>query len=94
LKKFFALTLLAFAISTTVLSQRKNEEYKYYIKKTIAPIEIDGVIDPAWSAAQTATNFNMVLPMDTSKAFVRTEVKMAYDSSGLYIITINYIDPG
>lgn len=94
MKKFLALILLAFAISTSVLSQRKNEEYKYFIKKTVAPIEIDGVIDPAWSAAQTATNFNMVLPMDTSKSFVRTEVKMAYDSSGIYIITINYIDPG
>ncbi|MEY3348973.1 MAG: hypothetical protein RLY46_1012 [Bacteroidota bacterium] len=85
---------MAIAISSIVVAQRKNEEYKYFIKKTSAPIEIDGVIDPAWSTAQTATNFNMVLPMDTSKAFVRTEVKMSYDSSGIYIITINYIDPG
>jgi hypothetical protein len=94
LKKKFAFILLAIAISSVVVAQRKNEEYKYFIKKTSAPIEIDGVIDPAWSTAQTATNFNMVLPMDTSKAFVRTEVKMSYDSSGIYIITINYIDPG
>jgi hypothetical protein len=94
LKKFLALTLLAVAISSTSVAQRKNEEYKYFIKKISAPIEIDGLIDPAWSTAQTATNFNMVLPMDTSKAFVRTEVKMSYDSSGIYIITINYIDPG
>lgn len=85
---------MAIAICSIVVAQRKNEEYKYFIKKTSAPIEIDGVIDPAWSTAQTATNFNMVLPMDTSKAFVRTEVKMSYDSSGIYIITINYIDPG
>ena len=85
---------MAIAISSIVAAQRKNEEYKYFIKKTSAQIEIDGVIDPAWSTAQTATNFNMVLPMDTSKAFVRTEVKMSYDSSGIYIITINYIDPG
>jgi hypothetical protein len=94
LKKKFAFILLAIAICSIVVAQRKNEEYKYFIKKTSAPIEIDGVIDPAWSTAQTATNFNMVLPMDTSKAFVRTEVKMSYDSSGIYIITINYIDPG
>ncbi|MFN5326108.1 MAG: DUF5916 domain-containing protein [Bacteroidota bacterium] len=94
MKKKFAFILLAIAISSIVVAQRKNEEYKYFIKKTSAPIEIDGVIDPAWSTAQTATNFNMVLPMDTSKAFVRTEVKMSYDSSGIYIITINYIDPG
>jgi hypothetical protein len=94
LKKKFAFILLAIAISSIVVAQRKNEEYKYFIKKTSAQIEIDGVIDPAWSTAQTATNFNMVLPMDTSKAFVRTEVKMSYDSSGIYIITINYIDPG
>lgn len=85
---------MAVAISSTSVAQRKNEEYKYFIKKISAPIEIDGLIDPAWSTAQTATNFNMVLPMDTSKAFVRTEVKMSYDSSGIYIITINYIDPG
>ncbi|MFZ9330834.1 MAG: DUF5916 domain-containing protein [Chitinophagaceae bacterium] len=94
MKKKFAFILLAIAISSIVVAQRKNEEYKYFIKKTSAQIEIDGVIDPAWSTAQTATNFNMVLPMDTSKAFVRTEVKMSYDSSGIYIITINYIDPG
>jgi len=94
LKKILALLLLALAINNLAFPQRKNEEYKYFIKQKSAPIQIDGTVDAAWSTAQTATDFNMVLPMDTSKAHVRTEVKMAYDSTGIYLLAINYIDPG
>ncbi|MFZ9743072.1 MAG: sugar-binding protein, partial [Chitinophagaceae bacterium] len=94
MKKILALLLLALAINNLAFPQRKNEEYKYFIKQKSAPIQIDGTVDAAWSTAQTATDFNMVLPMDTSKAHVRTEVKMAYDSTGIYLLAINYIDPG
>jgi hypothetical protein len=33
-------------------------------------------------------NFNMVLPMDTSKALVKTEVRMTYDDNNLYLIAV------
>ena len=77
-----------------LLSQRKNEGFKYHIKKTTAPIEIDGVIDQSWSETETATDFHMVLPMDTSKATVKTVVKMSYDNENLYIIAICFKDDG
>ena len=50
---------------------------------------IDGVMnESAWQEAETANNFFMVLPMDTSKALVNTEVKMTYDRENIYIIAV------
>jgi hypothetical protein len=52
---------------------------------------IDGVInEAAWSAAQAGTDFFMVLPMDTSVARVRTEVRMTYDNNNLYLMAVCY----
>ena len=42
--------------------------------------------EPAWEQADVASDFFMVLPMDTSKAKVRTEVRMTYDEHNLYLI--------
>jgi len=47
--------------------------------------------DSAWQQAETARNFFMVLPMDTSRAHVRTEVKMTYDDENFYIIAICWL---
>lgn len=46
--------------------------------------------DAAWAQAETASNFFMVLPMDTSHATVRTEVRMCYDDQNIYIIAVCY----
>lgn len=59
--------------------------------RTTSPVKIDGMADdPAWQQADTATNFYMVLPMDTSYAGLRTDVRMAYDDRNLYLIVENY----
>lgn len=51
--------------------------------------------EESWHNAETAGDFFMVLPMDTSHAKVRTEVRMTYDSSNLYIIAVCYLNrPG
>lgn len=48
-----------------------------------------------WDQAAVATDFFMVLPMDTSKARVRTEVRMTYDQQNLYLIaTCFHLLPG
>ncbi|MGI8582831.1 MAG: DUF5916 domain-containing protein [Chitinophagaceae bacterium] len=67
-----------------------------HIHKASSLISIDGVMDErAWFDADTATNFFMVTPMDTSQAKVTTEVRMTYDENNLYIIAIcNLIKPG
>jgi hypothetical protein len=72
-------------------AQKRNESYQLHIKKTIAPVQVDGEPnDEAWTEAESATNFNMMLPMDTSKARVGTTVRMTYDDEHLYVLAECY----
>jgi len=49
----------------------------------------------AWQDADSASNFFMVLPMDTSRAKVPTQVRMTYDSQNIYIIAVcSLLKPG
>lgn len=77
-------------VSVTYLNsygQKKNEAYRYRIHKAPAAIKVDGVLDDAgWKDAEIAKNFYMVLPMDTSFAKARTEVRMAYDDRNIYLV--------
>jgi Domain of unknown function (DUF5916)/Carbohydrate family 9 binding domain-like len=73
-------------------AQKKNNSFQLHIRKTSGPIVIDGIMnEAAWQEAETAKSFFMVLPMDTSKARVNTEVKMTYDKENLYIIAICWL---
>jgi hypothetical protein len=73
-------------------AQKKNNSFQLHIRKTTEPVVIDGAMnDAAWLEAETADDFFMVLPMDTSRAFVSTEVKMTYDKENLYIIAICHL---
>ncbi len=61
------------------------------MRKATSPIKIDGIADEqAWQDAGTASDFFMILPMDTSFAKVRTDVKMTYDNNQIYLLVINY----
>lgn len=77
-------------------AQKINEAYQLHLKPAGSPIKIDGIIDePAWGEADVASDFYMVLPMDTSKAKVTTEVRMAYDEHNLYLVaTCFHLLPG
>ncbi len=46
--------------------------------------------EPAWRDAEIASNFFMVLPMDTSFAKLKTEVRMTYDKQNIYLLAICY----
>nr|WP_307735121.1 DUF5916 domain-containing protein [Chitinophaga nivalis] len=74
-----------------VLAQKKNDAFRLQIRKAISPVKIDGVIDEAaWKVADVTTGFHMVLPMDTSAARLRTDVRMTYDDKNLYLVVENY----
>ncbi len=61
------------------------------MRKATSPIKIDGIADEqAWRDADSASDFFMILPMDTSFANVRTDVKMTYDQQNIYLLVINY----
>ena len=73
------------------LAQKKNDSFELHMREATSPVIIDGVMDePAWLEAEVATDFYMMLPMDTSKAIVRTEVRMTYDQDHLYLIATNF----
>lgn len=78
-------------LSTTSFAQKKNEKFQIHIKKASSSIVVDGATtDPGWSDAEIATNFYMVLPMDTGMARVRTDVRLSYDDDNLYILAECY----
>lgn len=92
-RPFRTLAVLAALLAITISSaaQKKNEAYQYHIRRAPSPITIDGsVSEPAWNSAQVATDFWMVLPMDTERAKVRTDVRMAYDDKNIYLSAVCY----
>lgn len=86
--------LLAVIILLTIQqasAQKINDKYRLNIRRTLTPVKIDGVVDDiAWGDAETAKDFFMVLPMDSSRSNVKTEVKMSYDDKNLYLVAICY----
>ena len=68
-----------------------NRNFVYQAKKAQYPIKIDGVIDePDWQSAQRATDFFVVLPVDTGKAVQPSDVMLTYDDKALYMAIIFY----
>ncbi|GAB3700787.1 hypothetical protein GCM10027592_28110 [Spirosoma flavus] len=89
-KIFLPLAFIILLVSPSLVrAQKKNEQYQLHISRAQSPVVIDGIVDePAWQAAEVATDFWMVLPMDTSKARVRTEVRMTYDDHNVYLSAV------
>jgi hypothetical protein len=88
-KNTILLLVASLFLANQLYAQKKNADYQYNLSK-VSPISIDGVVDSAWYSTELATDFYMVLPMDTSFAKVRTEVRMAYDDDHLYLIALCY----
>src|SRR5690606_27903748 len=85
------LAVAAICFFSPSFGQKANDDYRLYIKKASSHIVVDGIMDePAWQEEQVATDFHMMLPMDTSRATVKTDVRMTYDDQNLYLIAINY----
>ncbi len=79
------------ALSGSLLAQKPNQNYQYHIHSTDSEINVNGVADEGvWQAAQVATDFFMIQPIDTSFARTRTEVRMTYDQKNLYILATCY----
>jgi len=59
-----------------------------------SPIQVDGRLDePAWAAAEVATGFRQLEPDEGAPATQRTEVRVVYGPSALYIGATLYDDP-
>ncbi|WP_309671864.1 DUF5916 domain-containing protein [Gemmatimonas sp.] len=61
--------------------------------RTTTPVVVDGTLDEAaWIAAPVLTDFVQQLPSTGYPALFRTEVRVLYDATNLYIGAVNY-DP-
>lgn len=81
--------------STVSTAQKKNSDYRIAIRKSSDAIKVDGVVSElSWKEADKAADFFMVLPMDTSKAKVKTEVSLTYDDENLYLLAVCLHRPG
>ncbi len=83
-KKNLSTALFAVAIFTVLTAQ--EDPLSLHIRKTGDPVRLDGHLDePAWQQAQVAENFAQIFPFDTSRALAKTEVRMTFDHTFLYI---------
>jgi hypothetical protein len=78
-------------LSISSFAQKINESYQLKLHRLSGDIRVDGVMEEAWNETEVAKDFYAVLPMDTSFAKVRTEVRMAYDDHNLYMIAVCYL---
>lgn len=78
-------------LSVSSFAQKINESYQLNLHRLSGDIRVDGVMEEVWNEADAAKDFYAVLPMDTSFAKVRTEVRMAYDDHNLYMIAVCYL---
>lgn len=89
-KRLFLTSSILF-IQLWGFSQKPNSNFQYHIKKATSAIKVDGIADEqAWKDAKQAEDFYQVLPMDTSMAKVRTDVKLTFDDKNMYVLFINH----
>ena len=88
----YLLSVFIWLVCMQATAQKINSAYQLHIHKTNSPIFIDGEInEAAWQQADTAGNFFMALPMDTSFAKVKTTVRMTYDAHNIYIAAVCHL---
>ncbi len=84
--------LLPIILFSIVLNAAQNEGKKLYLKKINSEIKIDGVIDPIWNTADSATNFFQLQPYYAKKPTWPTVAKVLTTDDALYCIMICYED--
>lgn len=73
-------------LKTDPALNKKNLDYVLHVRKANGPIKIDGLIsEPDWTEAEKATNFRLVLPVDSGFAKSPSEVVMTYDDKAFYM---------
>ena len=66
--------------------RKNNDNFILHVKKATGPIKVDGLIsEPDWESAQKATDFHLVLPVDSGLAKSPSEVVMTYDDKAFYL---------
>nr|WP_299383900.1 DUF5916 domain-containing protein [Allomuricauda sp.] len=77
---------LAALLSLPFLATAQTPTKSFTVKHITEPIEIDGVLDESvWETADSARDFQQYFPSDSVLAKQKTEIKMLFDDTTLYI---------
>jgi len=72
-------------------SARRSDPPVVTAVRAVRPPEIDGRLDdPVWETAPPATGFRQVAPRDGDQPSDRTEVRVAYDGTAIYVAARMY----
>ncbi|MFN4253970.1 MAG: DUF5916 domain-containing protein [Saprospiraceae bacterium] len=83
------LSCLLLVAASLFAQHRAPEDHVMHIKRTAAPISIDGVLDePAWQMPQNAEAFHLNFPTDTGFAKWPTVFQVAFDDRYFYVAAI------
>jgi hypothetical protein len=76
----------ALVMAAALLFQNFAPTASLRAQRTPAPVTIDGRLDePVWQSADVASNFHQFEPSEGEAATERTEVRILYDNSSLYV---------
>jgi Domain of unknown function (DUF5916) len=82
-----SLFLIPFLVAATSLLAQADAEL--HIARTLDIIKIDGVLDEkTWQHADLAADFTPNFPIDTGRANARSEMRLAFDDTYLYVSAI------
>jgi hypothetical protein len=85
-KSFLLCTAILCAFSILAQNTPEEEKYVLHVKRSAAPIALDGVLDEAaWKNAERTVDFYTNFPFDTSYAKEKSEVWMTFDENFLYV---------
>lgn len=88
--RFLFLGLLALP---SLLSAQNAPNTALHIRKTTAPIALDGKLDePAWKEAQVASNWFLNYPVDTIPSPFQTEARVTFNDDFFYVSFVCYDD--
>jgi hypothetical protein len=66
-----------------------NRNYVYFARKMEGTIQIDGILNETdWLRAQKATDFHLVLPVDTGLAIQPSDILLTYDHKAFYMAIV------
>ncbi|MBD3403151.1 hypothetical protein GF420_09675 [candidate division GN15 bacterium] len=89
-----ALVILIATVTADAETFTPNEHPSLDIPRAVGKIEIDGVADEtAWQRAAVADNFCETRPGDQTEPPARSEVRITYDDTHLYLLFKAYDDP-
>jgi hypothetical protein len=70
----------------SILSLNVFGQSSITIRKSTAPIVLDGILDDAdWQTTEVASNFRQYFPYDSSLANAQTEIRLTYDEQFIYV---------